>query len=222
MSATTSGYYQDAEDWHDDKISSATVDKRRWMVVGVIGLLIGTLSIISFLVGAFKKEYVPIVVERNAQTGAITILKDQNVVIEDLQEAIDKHFAAKYVLARETWDAADLKQQYHLVKLFSSTQVMKDYDFFVSMDNEDGPAHKLGREDIREIEIHNITFIDDQVAQVRFTAEINRKHTPPESEVGLVATLAFIYVPDATITAADRLTNFAHFMVTRYRVDQDM
>ena len=139
-----------------------------------------------------------------------------------MREAINKHFAAKYVLARETWDAADLKQQYALVKLFSSSDVMKDYDYYVSMDNEAGPAHKLGREDIREVEIKNITFIDDQVAQVRFTAEINRKHTKPEKEVGLVATIAFTYLPDATISAADRLTNFAHFMVTRYRVDQDM
>lgn len=208
-----------AEDWFYDRYQSARVNGNRWFVAAV---LLGTLA--SLAVGAIVvltplKTAHPFLVEVNGATGEVRVLRPFDVENFAPSDAVTKSFLAKYVIARETYDPQDLKENYQIVRLMSDTAEGLRVDNQLSPTNAASPLNRFQNHTVRAVRVKSVSFLNKRTAQVRFaSAETTRTARKEDAWVAIVS-FRFVNLPE---TEEDRLVNPLGFQVTAYRVDQEL
>ena len=153
-------------------------------------------------------------------TGAVdvmTALKDERPLTYD--EAVTKHFLAQNVRAREGWLAPAASADFEQVAIMSTPAEQQRWAALVDADAPESPQNLYGAQAQVEIEIRAISFINDQVAAVRFHRRVRRPGQMTLSD--WVATVAFGYTR-APMSEADRLRNPLGFQVSSYRADPEV
>jgi type IV secretion system protein VirB8 len=135
-------------------------------------------------------------------------------------EAVIQAQLAGYVVARETFDATDLAQQYRRVQIMSSRPVATAYVAQMAATNPASPLRTLGRGDTVTIRVRSVSLIAENAGLVRFTAARSAIGAAPTQEVNYVAAISFGFNGQA-LKASDRFENPLGFQVTRYRRDQE-
>ncbi|MBA4794655.1 MAG: virB8 family protein [Phenylobacterium sp.] len=213
-------YFQEARSWNAERLKSAEASRRTaWRVAaaacGVTVACAGALAALSPL-----KRVEPYVVRVDRATGAVdvmTALKDERPLTYD--EAVTKHFLAQYVRAREGWLAPAASADFEQVAIMSTPAEQQRWAALVDADAPESPQNLYGAQAQVEIEIRAISFINDQVAAVRFHRRVRRPGQMTLSD--WVATVAFGYTR-APMSEADRLRNPLGFQVSSYRADPEV
>ena len=135
-------------------------------------------------------------------------------------EAVIQAQLAAYVVARETFDATDLAQQYRRVQLMSSRPVASAYVAQMAANNPASPLRTLGRGDTVTVRVRSVSLIADGAGLVRFTAARSAIGAAPTQEINYVAAISFGF-NGRPMKASDRYDNPLGFQVTRYRRDQE-
>ncbi|MGI8931203.1 MAG: virB8 family protein [Sphingomicrobium sp.] len=213
-------YYSAARSWADGQALTATRETRiAWRVAGgaaVIALLLA-LALVFLLP---LKSVEPYVLTVDRQTGAVesaTTLQNGKL---SQNEAVIQAQLAGYVIARETFDATDLAQQYRRVQIMSARPVATAYVGAMAASNTASPLNSLNRGDTVSIQIRSVSIIGDGAGLVRFTAI----RTPMGAAQGVpsnfVAAISFGF-NGRPLRQADRYDNPLGFQVTRYRRDAE-
>jgi len=108
---------------------------------------------------------------------------------------------------------------YNVVGLMSAQSVASQFGEFYNPRNPESPLRLYSDLASVTVDIRNITFIDAQVALVRFSRTVHRGSERTTSH--WMATLSFTYL-NAQMSAQDRLINPLGFQVTEYRVDPEI
>jgi type IV secretion system protein VirB8 len=213
-------YFAEARRWDEDRLASAVRSRRlAWLVAAGSGVLaIAAVSAVAALTPLKRVE--PFVVRVDNATGAVdvmTALTGSDRVTPD--EAVTKYFLGQYVRARETWLPAAAEANFRQVSIMSTPTEQERWAGFFRPANPTSPQVALGAANSAEVEIRAISFVNRQVASVRFRKTVHQGQSQATSD--WIATVTFAYTK-APMAEADRLRNPLGFQVASYRADPEV
>lgn len=214
-------YFEEATAWEDDRIQRAgKSEKRAWIVAAAAAVValcaVGALAALTPL-----KTVEPFVVRVDNSTGIVDVLSALEDGKTTYDEAVSKYFLAKYVTLREHWLYETHKEDYQTIGLLSNSEEQKKYaELMNPRTNPQSPLNIFGKASEVKVQIKNISFINDQVAMVRYTktVELSGERGRPTH---WVATVPFTYIA-APMKEKDRLINPLGFQtIGGYRNDPE-
>lgn len=220
------GPYAENAEWEAERdVLLARSDRRAWAVAAA-ATVIAVASILALVAhGAwYQTVAVPIVVDK--ATGETSVAKALDVDTVPANEALDKHYALLYVLARERYDWSFLQMDYDTVAALAAPSVFKDYA--AQFDGPSALQSKLGDATEWNVRVVNIRLEPQTkpgragVAVVTFVKQISARGRTPEPESRYLATVAYEYHPKLQLKEKDRVQNPFGFVVTAYRADPDI
>lgn len=213
-------YYAAAKSWSDGEASSAKRETRiAWRVAAGASAIALLLALaLAFLVPLKTVE--PYVLTVDRQTGAVESATTVQSGRLSQNEAVIQAQLAGYVIARESFDATDLSEQYRRVQVMSSRPVAASYVAQMAATNPESPLRELNRGDTVSIKIRSVSLIGEGAALVRFTATRTALGGGPGQPANFVAAISFGF-NGRPLRQSDRYDNPLGFQVTRYRRDAE-
>ena len=213
-------YFAAARSWADGQSAAVARETRlAWRVAAgasVLALVLG----LALMFALPLKSVQPYVLTVDRQTGAVEPAMGLSDGRLTQNEAVIQAQLAGYVIARETFDATDLAQQYRRVQIMSSRPVAQAYVAGMAATNPQSPLNTLNRGDTVTVKIKSVSMIGDGAGLVRYTVT----RTPSGSVAGLstnyVSAVSFGF-NGRPLQQSDRFDNPLGFQVTRYRRDAE-
>jgi type IV secretion system protein VirB8 len=220
-------FFKASTDWEADRASRAERSERRAWVVAGIATVAALLAVGGMALLAPFKRVVPMVFavdKASGNTELVNAADDRNVAQLGYQELLDKHWASRYVLSRESFLYPLLQTDYDTVLMLSADNVGRDYArLFEGADPRD---KKLGPMTEWKVTVLSVSLQRDPVgtkAVVRFQREQRRLDAErPELPTFYVATMAYEYKPSMFGKEKDLIVNPLGFRVTSYRLDAEL
>jgi type IV secretion system protein VirB8 len=213
-------YFAEARRWDEDRLNSALRSRRlAWIVAAGAAGLAGAATVAVAALAPLKTVE-PFVVRIDNATGAVdvmTALRGPQRLAYD--EAVSKYFLGLYVRARETWLPQAAEANFGQVSIMSTPAEQQRWAGAFRPANPTSPQVTLGAAAQADVEIRAISFVNPQVANVRFRKLIRRG--PQTASGDWIATVAFAYT-EAPMAEADRLRNPLGFQVASYRADPEV
>lgn len=209
-------------EWEANKqLDDAKSKKTAWIIAGVaVGIAaleaIGIASILPL------KEVVPFVYRTNTETGVpdlITLMQDKKITGED---AGDKYWLAKFVIARETYQWNVLQDDYNLVGLLSSPSVGAAYaSLFEGKDSLEKTYGKSVEATVKVISAIPNGNGTGTVRYIKTTKRVDQDNSQAVVE-RFVATIGYEYRSISRMKESERLINPFGFQVLSWRADPEM
>ncbi|UAK23257.1 virB8 family protein [Sphingomonas nostoxanthinifaciens] len=214
-------YYDQAESWSDDRNRLLEASRRvAWIVAGAAGTIAALeAAALAFLVPI--KTTVPYVVSVDRQTGYVELaqkLAPGGALTQ--QQAVIQSALVQYVLAREGFDAADLKEQYRRVQLWSDEPSRAQYVRWISKANPESPLNLYPASTTLKITVKGVTMLSPTSALVRYDAERVDPASTSSQLQSYSATIGFRFSGEP-MRMEDRFVNPLGFQVTHYRRDAE-
>lgn len=213
-----SEYAAAAESFYEEGYRRVKASRdRAWIVAAVASGLAGLAILAVALLAPLKRtDVVPVVVDRSTgEAHTISQLAGQTI---SQQESVRKADLAAYVIARESFDRALIRQFYGAVQSRSTEAVLKPYAAQFESGIPDSVYTKYAGA-TRSVEVRSVVLLGEALGQVHFTATLTKTATAPLTE-NYIASVGFEYVSDKQ-GFSERLRNPLGFVVTSYRVDQE-
>ena len=214
-------YFRDARRWDEDRLAAALRSRRlAWAMAGVAGGLavvaVGAVALLAPL-----KTVEPFVVRVDRVSGAVDVMRglsdDEGPV--RYEEAVSKYFLAQYVRSREGYLDPAAEDAFRVVALLSAPSEQRRWADFYRGSNPQSPQNLYGRTGEALVAVRAISFIGDDVANVRFRRTVRQAQQTLETD--WIATIAFTYTR-APMNEADRMRNPLGFQVVSYRADPEV
>lgn len=211
--------FSEGNDWEARHVYNLEAGARRAYKFATGALFAAVLPWIGIVAMLPLKEVVPYVVKENAQ-GESTILTRVNWEELSYDEARDKHWAARYVIARERYDWYALQEDYDLVLMLSSGDVGKEYNALYQGDS--ARDTKLSNRTRVKVRILSVVPSGTGSATVRYQTETGSPDGADKAQFNTyVATVAYTYSNNTAMPEKERLQNPFGFVVTSYRNDTE-
>ena len=223
---TTPDYakYSEVADRWDAEVFHAVRSQRNWLLWIAIALSVALVSCgIGFAFLLPLKTSEPYLVKIDKATGEVevmTSLRNSPGQLQSLTEddAVVSAFLVPYIIARETYDKADMATRFKRVRLFSSDRVYSELESTYRADDDSNPYRKFG-DDTVEVTVTRVAYLNSRTAQVGFTT--NQKKSVGVVRGKYVATVMFEFVRSPERVEV-RWQNPLGFRVTSYRIDQEV
>ncbi len=211
-------YFESARSWAETQNGSALRERKiAWIIAGIAAGLAVILAI-TLLILLPLKSVEPYVVTVDRQNGAVQVASGIEPGKLSQNEVVIQAELARYVRARESFDATDLPRMYRSVQLMSSRDVATAYVRFMSAKNPASPLNALNPGDTLSVTIKSVSLIASGSAIVRFdVAQIAPGGGAPATG-SYVSAISFGF-NGRPLKPADRFDNPLGFQVTRYRRD---
>ncbi len=215
-----SPYYADGDTWDREVFGRLQQSRKRAWLVAIVAIAIALLCLLALVLVLPLKEFAPYVITLDKQTGHIEVT--QGLKPGDLtdNEAVTMANIVKYLVARETYDPADLKENFEIVSLYSAERALADYRRLYDRSNVKRPTELYGYHTTISATIKNVSFLNEHTASVRFLTNKQAMDRSVTQE-HWVAIVGFRYVR-APMALKDRFINPLGFQVTSYRRDQEI
>ena len=211
-------YYARAQSWAETQNGSVLRERKiAWIVAG-IAIALAVVLAIALLILLPLKTVEPYVVTVDRQNGAVQVASGIEPGKLSQNEVVIQAELARYVRARESFDATDLPQVYRQVQLMSSRDVANAYVRFMSVKNAASPLNALNRGDTLAVTIKSISLISPGSAIVRFDVSQIASGGGAPATGSYVSAISFGF-NGRPLKPADRFDNPLGFQVTRYRRD---
>lgn len=213
-------YFERVESWDSQEARQARKEKRRAYIFGGAASVIA-IGAIALYIGSPLESVEPYVIRVDERLGAVDVVsvaRDTEVITAD--EAVRKYFLANYVRAREAWIPGANDELYRSVMTQSAVPVAQRFRSSRDPSFARSPAVLYRNGERVNVVIRSVTFLSDEVGQVRFS-EIVRGGGINERRSDYLATVTFGFSESPTSDAA-RFYNPLGFIVTDYRVDSEL
>jgi len=214
-------YFEEARRWDQDRLASARRSRRlAWAVAAGAGVLavaaVGAVALLAPL-----KTVEPFVVRVDRATGAVDVMRGLSADDGPVryEEAVSKYFLAQYVRNREGYLDPAAEEAFRLVSLLSAPAEQRRWADLYRGSNPASPQNLYGPDAEAIVAVRAISFIAEDVANVRFRRTVRRGQQTLETD--WIATIAFTYTR-APMREADRLSNPLGFQVVSYRADPEV
>jgi type IV secretion system protein VirB8 len=227
----------------DSKIVSKSIDfeisitenfrksERRAWIVAISAVAIVVLLVIGMIIVLPLKEKVPYLIMADPYTGTSSLSKiTENFASKQItsNEAINKSNAAHFIIARESydWDLIN-RRDWNTVFSMSNSDISTNFKNLFADDNPKNPDKLYGRAQTVRVKIKTIVLTEYKKevrgATIRFDRLIIDKASARivGTESG-IATMAFEYKNNLSMTEEQRVENPLGFRVTSYRVDPEV
>ncbi len=188
---------------------------RAWLVAtGASGMAV--LALVALVLLLPLIEFAPYVLTVDKSTGFIAATRGLQLGDLSEDEAITMANIAHYIIARETYDPADLQDNYQLVLLTSSGRARKEYEQQFARQNPNNPVNRLGQSGEVRVTIKHISFLSLHTASVRFQTDLI------SAEAKRIDHWVAVLRVERPMPLSDRFKNPLGFEVTSYRRDQEI
>lgn len=214
-------FFPKGRDWEADRQARLEMSERRaWTIAGGAGL-IAIAAVIGIASLAPFKRVVPYVFAIDKASGNVELVSaaDDRALV-GYQELLDKHWAQKYVVVRESYFYRLLQADYDTTLALSADNVGRDYAKLFEGPNARDKTYGAALE--MRVNVLSVTLSQDDVsskAVVRFERIPRRVEAemadPPQY---FVATLSYEYKPTMTGKEKDLIQNPLGYRVTSYRL----
>lgn len=213
-------YFVAARTWADGKVQASARETRIAWRVAAGASAVSVLLAIALVMLVPLKTVQPYVLTVDRNTGSVEAATTVAEGRLSQNEAIIKAQLAGYVIARETFDSTDLREQYRRVQIMSAPPVARAYVAEMAANNPSSPLRTLNQGDTVSVKVRSVSLIGDNAALVRFTKTRTPSGAATGQETDYVAAISFGFSGRALRTA-DRYDNPLGFQVTRYRRDEE-
>ncbi len=211
-------YFTAARTWADGQVASSARETRiAWRVAAGAGAVALLLALALAMLVPLKTVE-PYVVTVDRQSGALEVATTLGSGRLSQNEAVIQGQLASYVVARETFDATALAQQFRRVQLMSAPAEARSYVAQMAAANPESPLRTLNRGDIVAVRVRSVSITGPGTALVRFDTSRTTVGGTPAPAVNYVAAVSFGF-SGRPLRMADRFDNPLGFQVTRYRRD---
>jgi type IV secretion system protein VirB8 len=209
-----------APSWAAD-VQGALRRSRRiaWTVAAVAGG-IALVEAVALAVMAPLKTVVPYTILVDRQTGYVETVNGIRPGALSQDQAVTESFLVQYVIARETFDQTDIRENYNKVTLWSAGGAREEYVRDMARSNPTSPLNIYSPATTLAITVKSVALLTPTTALVRFDATRREPGASSGEQRAYAAVMAFRYT-GAPARAEDRFLNPLGFQVTRYRRDAE-
>jgi len=207
-------------DWQRNDILRAKWSARFAWTLAIVMTVVAVVAIAAVAMLVPLKKVVPYVVQVDRSTGETKVLagmSGSNPVTYDA--AVKRHLIAQYVIDREGWVPLAENEMVHAVNVMSSTEENQRYNNWFAISNPQSPMKLFADVPFAKVEIRSISFISDNVAQVRYTQTVYQ-HTGQATVGRYIATLTF-KITDKPPLDADLQIDPVGFEVDNYQTSPE-
>ncbi|MBE7220186.1 MAG: hypothetical protein INR64_17080 [Caulobacteraceae bacterium] len=214
------GYYAEAASWSADTHGALRASRRvAWWVAGG-ACVVAALEALALAALMPLKTVVPYTISVDRQTGYVETVRPLAPGAISQDAAVTQSNLVQYVLARETFDATDLRDNYRKTLLLSAGPAREDYLRLMQKTTPDSPLNLYGPQTTVSVQVESVSLLTPTTALVRFTTTRHDAGAQTGTVQPYVAAIAFRYT-SAPATQGERFTNPLGFQVTRYRRDSE-
>jgi type IV secretion system protein VirB8 len=213
-------YYQEAATWSADIHGALRASRRVAWLIACAATAVAVLEAIALAALAPLKTVVPYTITVDRQTGYVQTVSGLKPGALSQDQAVTQSFLVQYVIARETFDATDLREQYHKVMLWSAGGARDQYQQLMQKTTPNSPLNLYSPTTMVGTTVKSVSLLSPTTALVRFDTTRRDAGSTTGSQQSWVAALAFRY-SNAPISMGDRFINPLGFQVTRYRRDAE-
>jgi type IV secretion system protein VirB8 len=214
-------YYQEGESWAADVHGALRASRRVAWTVAAVAVTVAGLEAFALAALAPLKTVVPYTITVDRQTGYVQTvegLKPGGTLSQD--QAVTQSFLVQYVLARETFDPTDLREDYRKVMLWSAGDARATYQRLMTKTAPDSPLNLYGPTTTVAVTVKSVSLLSPTTALVRFDTARHDAGGVSGPSQPWAAVLAFRY-SNAPMSMGDRFINPLGFQITRYRRDAE-
>lgn len=212
-------YLSEARSWETNRLLAAHKSERlAWRIASLAGLLCAA-SIVAVAALAPFKTVEPYVIRVDNSTGIVDVVSALKNSKSNYEESVNKFFVQWYLRYREGFSRDLAEEYYYAVGLMSSSQEQQRYFAYFDPRKPTSPMNVYGDLGKVKIVLKSTSFIQPNVALVRYSKEVQRGADLP-SVTHWAATITFRY-SGAPMAEKDRAINPLGFQVTEYRNDPD-
>jgi type IV secretion system protein VirB8 len=213
-------YYDAAASWSADIHGALRASRRlAWIVAGAAAT-VAVLEALALASLTPLKTVVPYTITVDRQTGYVQQISGLKPGALTQDQAVTQSFLVQYVLARESFDATDLREDYRKVLLWSAGDARAQYQTLMQRTTPDSPLNLYSPTTMVSVTIKSVSLLSPTTALVRFDTVRHEQEAAPGSEQAYAAVIAFRYT-GAPMSMGDRFLNPLGFQVVRYRRDAE-
>jgi type IV secretion system protein VirB8 len=218
--AGRSRYYQEAASWASDIHGALRASRRVAWIFAAAAAVIAVLEAFALAALAPLKTVVPYAITVDRQTGYVETVRGLKPGALSQDQAVVQSFLVQYVISRETFDATDLREQYHKVLLWSSGAAREQYEQLMRKTTPASPLNLYSPTTLVGVTVKSVSLLTPTTALVRFDTTRQDAGSSTGSAQSWTAVIAF-HFSNAPMTMGDRFLNPLGFQVTRYRRDAE-
>jgi type IV secretion system protein VirB8 len=166
------------------------------------------------------KQTMPYTITVDRETGYVQTTRGVNLGTLSETEAVAQSFVVQYVLARETFDAADYREQYRKTLAWSQgaaeTEYLRDWD----KTNPNGIQSRVSPNTRIQVTVKSVTILGPRSAMIRFDTERSEGGGMPGMRQPWVASVVYSF-SNKPISEQDRYLNPLGFQISSYRRDAE-
>lgn len=206
--------------WSDDPLARSRQTARAAQGVAAAALLVAGLEAVALAAMGPLKTVVPYTVTVDRQTGYVELLKGIEPGKLTQDQAVAQSAIVQYVIARESFDATDLRENYRKATLWSDGDARGQYLRDMQKSNPASPLNQYTPNTTLSVVVKSVSLLSPGSALVRFDTIRRDNGAAGGEQRAWTAVLAFRYA-GAPMRMEDRFTNPLGFQVTRYRRDAE-
>lgn len=212
-------YLNEAKGWEADKLRELLKSRVTAWRIAVGAFIMGALAISALVLLTPLKEVVPFVVRVDNATGIVDVVSAMTDGKTNYNEAVNKYFIQWYVRYRESYTKDLVEDYYYNVGIMSAPAEQQRYFQDFNPKNAASPLNVYGDYAKVRIQIKGVSFINPNVALVRYSRQVIRGSDSPRI-TNWAATVTFEYAK-APMDEKDRAINPLGLQVTDYRNDPE-
>jgi type IV secretion system protein VirB8 len=213
-------YYDAAASWSADIHGALRASRRvAWMIASAAVVVAG-LEALALASLTPLKTVVPYTITVDRQTGYVQQISGLQPGALTQDQAVTQSFLVQYVLARESFDPTDLREDYRKVLLWSAGDARAQYQSLMQRTTPNSPLNLYGPTTMVSVTIKSVSLLSPTTALVRFDTVRHEPESTSASQQSYAAVIAFRYT-GAPMSMGDRFINPLGFQVLRYRRDAE-
>ena len=213
-------HYQEAATWSADIHGSLRASRRAAWIIASAAVLVAVLEALALAALAPLKTVVPYTITVDRQSGYVQTESGLKPGFLSQDQAVTQSFLVQYVIARETFDATDLRENYRKVMLWSVGDARASYASLMQRTTPTSPLNLYTPTTVVATTIKSVSLLSPTTALVRFDTTRHEGGSTSGETQAYAAVLAFRYT-SAPMTMGDRFINPLGFQGTRYRRDSE-
>jgi type IV secretion system protein VirB8 len=218
-------HFKAARGWEADQEAHRAKSERRAWIVASVACTFALVAVIGLAALAPFRRNIPYLFAMDKITGNVEFvgaLDDRRVL--GYQELLDKHWAQRYIVARESYNYRLLQADYDTVLGLSSETVARDFARLYEGPNARDVRYGANVE--LKVGVLSVQLSKNAIglqAVVRFAKTSRRIDSDAiEPTQYYVATIAYEYLPTMFGQEKELLANPLGYKVTSYRVDAEL
>ena len=213
-------YYKEAASWNTDRLKAMRQSRKIAWIIATAAVTVAVLEAGALLLLTPLKTVEPYTLLVDKTTGYVQPLRPLEPGRIAPDTALTQSFLVQYVIARESFDFAEVRANYRKVALLSAEGARSSYLTLMQPSNPNSPLATYPRGTVIETRVKSISPVGNNTVLVRFDtirADPNGRPQPPMPWVSLVQ---FRYSGEP-MKLEDRFVNPLGFQVVHYRRDPE-